>query len=184
MNKAFVKEESGLDDDETSQAVPDDGLKINYITPAGAERLQAELRHLRFSLRPEITNTIAWAAGNGDRSENGDYTYNKKRLREVDRRIRFLSRRLEIAEVVDPLKVAADQVMFSATVTIRDEEDNEKTYTIVGVDEVDVSKGRISWVSPLGSALLKARKGDMVTFRYPRGVQEVEVMNIRYVEIP
>jgi transcription elongation factor GreB len=185
MSKAFTKEhdtEDDLDEDDLPAPVTPTGK--NYMTPAGAKKLQDELRELRYKIRPEVTQTVAWAAGNGDRSENGDYLYGKKRLREIDRRIRFLSKRLDIVEIVDPLKVNSDQVLFGATVTIRDEEDREKTYSIVGIDETDLSQGRISWISPLASALFKAREGDIVTFRSPKGPQEIEIVGIRYVELP
>jgi transcription elongation factor GreB len=180
MSKAFTKEGDGSDDDVESEGpVVPVGVK-NYITPAGARKLQEELKHLVFKERPEVTQVVSWAAGNGDRSENGDYIYGKKRLREIDRRIRFLNKRLESVEVVDPLKVKCDQVRFGATVTIRDEDDNEKTYSIVGIDETDLSRGRISWISPLANALLKAHEGDYVTFRSPKGVQNIEVVRIEY----
>ncbi len=179
MSKAFTKEDDQQDDleEEKGPALP--GGK-NYITPQGARRLQDELKQLRTKERPEVCKIVSWAAGNGDRSENGDYTYNKRRLREIDRRMRYLGKRLQSAEVVDPLLVACDQVMFGATVTIADENDNQRTYSIVGVDEVDLAKSRISWISPLGSALLKAREGDIVQFRSPKGLQEVEIVKIEY----
>ena len=148
------------------------------------ERLRAELRKLRYEERPEVTKTVAWAAGNGDRSENGDYLYGKKRLREIDKRMRFLAKRLEAAEVVDPLAINAEYVQFGATVKIRFEDDSERTYSIVGVDEVDVAKGRISWMSPLAKALLKAKEGDFVTFNSPKGQQDIEVLSVVYKELP
>lgn len=181
MSKAFTREEDH-DDDELEAAPKLPGGK-NYITPSGHKKLLDELKFLKHKERPEVTATVAWAAGNGDRSENGDYLYGKKRLREIDRRLRFLNKRLENAEIVDPSKITADQVLFGATVTIRDEEDREKVYSIVGVDEIDLDKGKISWVSPLGSALLKAREGDVVMFRSPRGMKEIEVMKIEFKEI-
>lgn len=185
MSKAFTKENDDIEDlDDVEEAAPPTPSGKNYMTPAGAKRLQDELRELRYKTRPEVTQTVAWAAGNGDRSENGDYIYGKKRLREIDKRIRFLSKRLDAVEVVDPLKVNSDQVLFGATVTIRDEDDREKTYSIVGIDETDISKGRISWISPLASALFKARVGDVVTFRSPKGPQEIEIVTIRYIELP
>ncbi len=183
MSKAFTRDgdENNTEvDTEVDASVP--GGK-NYITPAGAERLRAELRKLRYEERPEVTKTVAWAAGNGDRSENGDYLYGKKRLREIDKRMRFLAKRLEAAEVVDPLAITVDYVQFGATVKIRFEDDSERTYSIVGVDEVDVSKGRISWMSPLARALLKAREGDIVTFNSPKGQQDVEVLSVVYKEL-
>lgn len=184
MSKAFVKEGDG-EEESGSEEIPSGlppGAK-NYITPSGAKRLQDELRELKTKIRPEITEVVAWAAGNGDRSENGDYIYGKKKLREIDRRIRFLAKRLEAAEVVDPLLVKSDKVLFGATVTIRDEDDVLKTYSIVGVDEVDVERGKISWVSPIASALFKASVGDIVTFRSPRGLREIEVVEITYREV-
>jgi transcription elongation factor GreB len=146
--------------------------------------LRTELKKLRYEERPEVTKVVSWAAGNGDRSENGDYLYGKKRLREIDKRMRFLAKRLEAAEVVDPLVITVPYVQFGATVTLRFEDDTEKTYSIVGVDEVDVNRGRISWMSPLAKALLKAKAGDYVTFHSPKGEQEVEVLSVVYKELP
>lgn len=184
MNKAFTKESESEQEEDFERDVPKlpPGAK-HLLTPVGAKRMQDELRELRLKTRPEVTKIVSWAAGNGDRSENGDYTYNKKRLRDIDKRIRFLSKRLESAQVVDPTKIDSDQVLFGATVTIRDEDDRERRYSIVGVDEVEVSKGYISWLSPLGSALLRSREGDVVTFHSPRGQQEIEVMKIEYKSI-
>jgi transcription elongation factor GreB len=184
MSKAFTRDgdENNTEvDRDVDAAVP--GGK-NYITPAGAERLRAELKKLRYEERPEVTKVVSWAAGNGDRSENGDYLYGKKRLREIDKRMRFLAKRLEAAEVVDPLAIQVEYVQFGATVTLRLEDDSEKTYSIVGVDEVDVNRGRISWMSPLAKALLKAKAGDYVTFHSPKGEQEVEVLCVVYRELP
>ena len=184
MSKAFTREDTEQDDDlelDDAPAVPQ-GTR-NYMTPGGAKRLQDELRQLKHVERPEVTRVVSWAAGNGDRSENADYTYGKKRLREIDRRLRFLTKRLESAEVVDPTTVKADHVLFGATVVIRDEDDVEKRYSIVGVDEVDVSKGKISWLSPLANAIFKAKVGDWVTFRAPSGVKEIEVVSIEYKPI-
>lgn len=183
MSKAFTREdsnESDTSDSEVDASVP--GGK-NYITPGGAEALRAELKKLRYEERPEVTKVVSWAAGNGDRSENGDYLYGKKRLREIDKRMRFLAKRLEAAEIVDPLAIQVSYVQFGATVTLRYEDDSEKTYSIVGVDEVDLSKGRISWMSPLARALLKANEGDIVTFNSPKGQQDVEVISVRYIPI-
>jgi transcription elongation factor GreB len=184
MSKAFTRDgdENNTEvDTQVDASIP--GGK-NYITPAGAERLRAELKKLRYEERPEVTKTVTWAAGNGDRSENGDYLYGKKRLREIDRRMRFLAKRLEAAEVVDPLVINVEYVQFGATVSLRFEDDSEKTYSIVGVDEVDVNRGRISWMSPLARALLKANAGDYVTFHSPKGEQEVEVLAVVYKELP
>ncbi len=185
MNKAFVKESDGDEDDESLEPA----LKLphgtrNYITPGGHARLKAELDHLLRTERPQVVEVVHWAASNGDRSENGDYIYGKRRLREIDRRIRFLTKRLDIAEVVDPARQqSADQVFFGATVTIGDEQGGEQTYQIVGVDETDFARGRISWVSPLARALLKAREGDVVRFQSPAGWREIEVLTIEYVNI-
>lgn len=182
MNKAFVKESDSDDDDVDDVAAPalPAGSK-NYLTPAGYARLNAEFNQLWTVERPKLVETIAWAASNGDRSENGDYIYGKKRLREVDRRIRFLSKRLEHAEVVDPAtREPTDQVFFGATVTIGDEQGGEQTYRIVGVDETDIARGHISWVSPLARALLKAREGDLVRFQSPSGWREIEVLAVEY----
>jgi transcription elongation factor GreB len=180
MSKAFTKEDSASEDVEHEPKVP--GGK-NYITPAGAERMRQELRKLRYEERPEVTRVVSWAAGNGDRSENGDYLYGKKRLREIDKRMRFLAKRLESAEIVDPLSIQVSYVQFGATVTIRYEDDSEKTYSIVGVDEVDLAKGRISWMSPLARALMRANEGDLVTFHSPKGQQDVEIVAVRYIVI-
>jgi len=183
VNKAFVKESDGQDDDE--ELAP--ALRLppgskNYMTPRGHRQLREELDQLVRVERPKLVETIAWAAGNGDRSENGDYIYGKKRLREIDRRIRFLIKRLENATVVDPAEQEnTDQVFFGATVTIRDVDgDDAQTWQIVGVDEADVAAGRISWISPLARALLKAREGDVVRFMSPAGVREIEVLEIVY----
>jgi transcription elongation factor GreB len=152
----------------------------NYMTPAGYMRLKSELKQLVEIERPEITRTVAWAASNGDRSENGDYLYGKRRLREIDRRIRHLMKRLEAAEVVDNQGQPHEQVFFGATVTIADAAGNEKTVSIVGMDEVDPARGRVSWVSPIARALHKAREGDVVSLRTPAGVEQLEVIEIRY----
>ena len=185
MSKAFVKEGEGSDDGDdgadNGPALPA-GTK-NYMTPAGLKRMQEELRNLKTKERPHYTEIVTWAAGNGDRSENADYHYGKRKLREIDKRIRYLAKRLDNIEVVDPVKAACDQVRFGATVTIRDEDDSLKTYTIVGIDEMNMEKGHISWISPIANALFKARVGDYVTFRTPKGVREVEVVTIEYLPI-
>src|SRR5690242_2662503 len=183
MSKAFTKETDGDDDgQEESDALPA-GAK-NYMTPEGFAALQAELRHLMREERPKIVEIVSWAAGNGDRSENGDYIYGKKRLREIDRRIRFLVRRLDAAEVVDPAAPRDDDaesaVYFGATVTVANENGDERTISIVGVDEIDTERGYISWISPMARALLKAREGDTVTLRTPGGVEELDVLRVRY----
>lgn len=156
----------------------------NYITPQGLRVLVDELKTLKFGERPKLTEIISWAAGNGDRSENGDYIYGKKRLREIDKRIRFLSKRIESAEVINPPDVKAQDIRFGATVTILDEEDQERTYTIVGVDEADISKRKISWKAPLAKALLRKYAGDVVTVHMPKGEQDVEILKVEYLEVP
>jgi len=155
----------------------------NYITPAGYARLKDELKNLLDRERPDLVKVIAWAASNGDRSENADYIYGKRRLREIDRRIRFLSKRLEIAQVVDPAGRDEEQIYFGATVTYRDGAGVERTVSIVGQDEVDPQRGRISWISPVARALAKARTGDLVRLRTPAGSDELEVIEIRYVAL-
>ena len=183
MSKAFTKETDADDDDlpDGAEALPR-GVK-NYITPAGHARLQEELRQLTRVERPKVVETVSWAAGNGDRSENGDYIYGKKRLREIDRRIRYLRKRLEIAEVVEQSRQKKrDQVFFGATVTYADSQDRERTVRIVGVDEVRHEDGEVSWISPIARALLKASEGDLVTVRTPGGLEEIEVVAIEYRE--
>ncbi|MCW5670783.1 MAG: transcription elongation factor GreB [Hydrogenophaga sp.] len=180
MSKAFTRETDSDDEDDLPAAAPVPGGK-NYITRAGYDRLRAELFSLIDDERPKIVDIVHWAASNGDRSENGDYLYGKKRLREIDRRIRFLTRRLEIAEVVDPsLHHGGDQVFFGATVTYADDSGEETTVTIRGVDEADSSQAQVSWISPVARALLKARVGDVVKLVVPGGVQELEVLSVRY----
>ncbi len=181
MSKAFTKEnEQDLDDDtELAEPAMPVGTK-NYITPHGFKKLKDELHHLLYKERPALTTVIAWAASNGDRSENADYIYGKRRLREIDKKIRFLTKRLEIAEVVDPAAIKAKQVLFGATVTIEDEEGTQKVYSIVGIDEVNLPKNQISWISPLAKALLKGKVGDVVTFKTPKGVREYEIIKIKY----
>ncbi len=184
MNKAFVREDAPEDDDEALEPAPLPAGTRNYMTPAGHARMKAELLQLLDVERPEVVRVVSWAASNGDRSENGDYLYGKKRLREIDRRIRFLTRRLDAAEVVDrTASDAPDQVFFGATVTYLRNGESEETVTIVGVDEVDPAKRRVSWISPVARALMKAREGDAVTLRTPGGVDELEVLEIRYAPI-
>jgi transcription elongation factor GreB len=181
MSKAFVKEIDAAEEElpEAPGGLPP-GSK-NYITPDGFRRLQQELNHLSRTERPSVVETVAWAAGNGDRSENGDYIYGKQRLREIDRRLRFLAKRLETAEIVDPARQSRlDQVFFGATVTYANENGEERTVTIVGVDEIDADRGRVSWVSPVARALLKAREGDVVELRTPTGINRIEIIEIRY----
>ena len=184
MNKAFVRESDGEDDEELSPALQLPAGMRNYITPAGHARLKSELEHLIKRERPHVVEVVAWAASNGDRSENGDYIYGKRRLREIDRRIRFLTKRLDIAEIVDPLRQGEnDQVFFGARVTIADADGTENTYTIVGVDETDVARGRISWISPLARALIKSREGDGIRFQSPMGIREIDIIDVAYLSI-
>ena len=181
MNKAFVKESEESDDD-LDLAQPDvpAGTK-NYITPAGHQRLRDELLHLLDVERPDVVKLLSWAASNGDRSENGDYIYGKRRLREIDRRIRFLTKRLDLAEVVDSSKQEnIDQVFFGATVDYAGDDGETHTVTIVGVDEVDLDHGRVSWISPIARALLKAKIGDTVALHTPAGVQQIDILDVRY----
>ena len=185
MSKAFTKENDAApeeDEEESASALPA-GVK-NYMTPAGHARLKAEFDLLWKTERPKLVETIAWAASNGDRSENGDYIYGKKRLREIDRRLRYLGKRLENAEVVDPaVREESDQVFFGATVTVQDDLGVEATYSIVGIDEADPSINRISWVSPMARTLMKAREGDTVTLMTPAGKRELDILEVRYSAI-
>ncbi len=183
MSKAFTRES----DTENDESAPSAQLPVdvkNYITPAGYRKLKEELEQLWKVERPALVQTVTWAASNGDRSENGDYIYGKKRLREIDRRVRFLRKRLEQAEVVDPARRGeCDQVFFGATVTVCDDNGCESIYSIVGVDEADAGSGLISWVSPLARTLLKLREGEMATLRTPAGVQELEILSVTYREL-
>ncbi len=155
----------------------------NYMTPAGNVRMKSELKQLVEVERPEVTRVVSWAASNGDRSENGDYLYGKRRLREIDRRIRYLMKRLEEAEVVDPRDRSGDQVFFGATVDYLDPQGAEHTVSIVGIDEADTARGRVSWVSPIARALLRSREGDTVTLQTPAGPQALDVLTVRYSAI-
>ncbi|WYX59035.1 transcription elongation factor GreB [Achromobacter xylosoxidans] len=180
MNKAFVKESDNEDDDDLPQAQALPAGTKNYMTPEGYERLRGELTHLMNVERPAVVQVVSWAASNGDRSENGDYLYGKKRLREIDRRMRFLTKRLDIAEVVDPAaQPNRDQVFFGATVLYSDKAGEDHTVTIVGVDEAEPLAGKISWISPVARALIKAREGDTV-LRTPGGVEELDILEVRY----
>ena len=185
MSKAFVKDAGPADEDEEESGSPRGspfpvGTR-NYMTPAGHARLQAEFIHLLKVERPEVVSVVSWAASNGDRSENGDYIYGKKRLREIDRRLRFLTKRLDNAVVVDPsAQENTDCVYFGASVSVMDQNGDEFTYSIVGLDEADPGRGRISWVSPLACALIKARLGDCVRFQSPGGLREMEIVAIDY----
>ena len=184
MNKAFTKEPDGDENDEDPVALPalPAGSK-NYMTHKGYERLRSELFQLIDEERPKIVEVVHWAASNGDRSENGDYLYGKKRLREIDRRIRFLTKRLEIAEVVDPsIHHGSDQVFFGATVTYADDLGKEYKITIMGIDEADSSAGQVSWIAPVSRVLLKSRVGDEVLLPTPAGNRSLEILDVEYPE--
>jgi len=181
MSKAFTREVNSEDDDEDEglAAIPS-GSK-NYITPQGYARMRTELLALIDDERPKVVEIVHWAASNGDRSENGDYIYGKKRLREIDRRIRFLTKRLELASVTDPaVQFGSDQVFFGATVTYEDDQGHAKTITILGIDEADSLNAQVSWVSPIARALLKSKVGDMVRLQTPAGTQDIEVIQVAY----
>ncbi len=184
MSKAFVSNDNEETEEEDQEAP---GLPLgtnNYMTPGGHSRMLAELNQLLRVERPEVVSVVSWAAGNGDRSENGDYIYGKKRLREIDRRIRFLSKRLERAVVVDPgAREQSDKVYFGATVTVIDEAGEQARYSLVGIDEADPAKGRISWISPLAKALLKAEIGDSIRFQSPGGWRVLEIENVEYLSL-
>ncbi len=181
MNKAFTKETDADDDDDDPSPAPLPAGGKNYITPSGFARLRGELLELMDSERPKVVEAVHWAARNGDRSENGDYLYGKKRLREIDRRIRFLTKRLEIAEITDPsAHHGSDQIFFGATVTYADESGQNRTVTILGIDEADSAKGQVSWIAPIARALLRAREGDEVKLMTPVGAQEIEVLTVSY----
>jgi transcription elongation factor GreB len=185
MSKAFTREDD-TDADDVEPAA-DAALPLgarNYMTPGGFERMRAERERLLRVERPEVVRTVSWAAANGDRSENGDYIYGKRRLREIDRRVRFLTKRLENAEVVDPVKQPRpEKVFFGATVTYADAAGRERTVSIVGADEVDTDRGRVSWLSPIARALLRAEAGDEVRLQTPGGPEPIEVVAIRYVTL-
>ena len=181
MSKAFVKESADDDEDDAAAAPPLPAGSKNYMTVEGYRRLRTELSSLVTSERPEVVRTVSWAASNGDRSENGDYIYGKKRLREIDRRIRFLTKRLEVAEVVDPAqRGATDQVFFGASVVYAGADGRSQQITIVGVDEVDPQRRRVSWISPIARAVLKAREGDSIQFQTPSGLETIEILEVRY----
>ena len=180
MSKAFTKETDTDDDDELSLPPLPAGGK-NYITPDGYARLKAELLDLIDNERPKVVEVVHWAASNGDRSENGDYHYGKKRLREIDRRIRFLTKRLEIAEISDPaVHHGSDQVFFGATVSYIDSSGSGQAVTILGIDEADSARNQVSWISPIARALLKARVGDEVKLATPGGLKDIEVVQVSY----
>lgn len=187
MSKLFTEETKLIDDLEENK--PNNQLPIgskNYITPGGHARLMGEFLWLMNKERPEVTAIVSWAAGNGDRSENSDYIYGKKRLREIDRRIHFLTKRLNIAEIVDPTAPRENKmrIFFGATVTFSNQRGKKKTVSIVGIDEIDTTKGYISWISPMARALTKARQGDIVNLHAPDGVKKIEVLEVKYQTIP
>ena len=185
MNKAFVKESDDADDDAEDAGLPaiPAGTK-NYMTPAGHRRMKNELLQLIDTDRPEVVKIVSWAASNGDRSENGDYIYGKRRLREIDRRIRFLTKRLDLAQVVDPsVHFGNDQIFFGATVRYQNQAGEEHVVTIVGIDELDPLHGKISWISPVARAMTKSREGDVVTLATPAGMEELEILEVNYPAI-
>jgi len=186
MSKAFINEDAqDYDDDVDVEPVALPAGMKNYITTQGYYQLRDELDHLMNVERPQVVDTVSWAASNGDRSENGDYIYGKRRLREIDRRLRFLTKRLEIAEVVEPAEQPnRDQVFFGATVTYANGQGEEQTVTIVGVDEAAPLQGRISWISPVARALLKAHEGDLVSIRTPAGNDELDILKVHYPDEP
>lgn len=187
MSKAFTRESDEAEDEDLPEPASPPVDRF-YMTPAGYGRLRGELRQLVEVERPDVVRTVSWAASNGDRSENGDYIYGKRRLREIDRRVRFLIRRLENSEVVESAGRDSDQVFFGATVTLRtqpagDVTEEARTVTIVGLDEVDPSRGRVSWISPIARALIKSREGDIVTLRSPGGAEQLEIVRVQYLPI-
>ncbi|HET7403586.1 MAG TPA: transcription elongation factor GreB [Usitatibacter sp.] len=187
MSKAFTREDDDApeDDFEGEEQNPIPPGSKNYMTPAGWQRMRDELKWLLNTERPQVTNVVSWAARNGDRSENADYQYGKKRLREIDRRIRYLTKRLEAAEVVDPAtREDTDQVFFGATVTYSTSSGAEQTVRIVGIDEMDPSHHYVSWISPIARALIKAREGETVPLRTPGGIEDIEILEVRYEPIP
>ncbi len=182
MNKAFVKEMDADDDQDFAPPAIPTGAK-NYITPEGHQRLKSELLQLIDNDRPEVVRVVSWAASNGDRSENGDYIYGKRRLREIDRRIRFLIKRLDAAEVFDPsVHHGLDQIFFGATVTYERESGEQQTVTIVGIDEIDPLQGKISWISPIARAFTKTHEGETVTLQTPAGIEELHILKVTYPE--
>ena len=184
MSKPSINEQAVDEDEDIEGAAPIPPGAKNYMTPQGHARLKSEALLLLDKERPELVKVVAWAASNGDRSENADYIYGKRRLREIDRRIRFLTKRLEAAEVMDPAaREQTDQVFFGATVTVADDNGHESIYSIVGIDEADVGRGRISWVSPLARALVKHHEGDQITFKTPGGDQVLEIVKVEYKEL-
>jgi transcription elongation factor GreB len=194
MSKAFVKEDQDMEEDfdtpgdaDQDEQDPSDEPKFrsgkNYITDRGFDRLRGELHELLYNERPKLVEVVAWAASNGDRSENADYTYGKKRLREIDKRIRFLQRRMDIAEIVVPENQKGDRVLFGATVTVLDENDAQRMYKVVGIDETDAKVGKVSWISPIGKALLQAKVGEAVLLHTPKGQEELEILKVEFKKI-
>lgn len=182
MSKAFTRENDDAEEEELAEpSAPE--VDRYYMTPAGYGRLRAELRSLVETERPEVVRTVSWAASNGDRSENADYIYGKRRLREIDRRVRFLIKRLENAEIVDSAGRDSEQVFFGATVLVRAQNGAQRTVTIVGLDEVDMARGRVSWISPIARALIKSHAGDVVTLRSPGGTEQLEILEVSYLPI-
>jgi transcription elongation factor GreB len=184
MSKAFTKEDTHEDEDAEDVRLPElpVGTK-NYMTPGGHKRMKAELEHLSNVERPEVTRVVSWAASNGDRSENGDYLYGKKRLREIDRRMRYLIKRLDNAEVIDPATRDTEQIFFGATVEVENQRGDTRTIAIVGLDEVDAARGYVSWVSPIARALTKHEAGDTVQLPTPSGVETLEILSVQYVAL-
>lgn len=182
MNHPAISSTSAPDDDdEHFGAPPIPAGSKNYMTPQGHQRMKDELLQLIDVERPEVVQTVSWAASNGDRSENGDYLYGKRRLRQIDSRIRFLTKRLDLAEVVDPsVHYGSDQIFFGATVVYQNQQGEEHTVTILGIDEFDPLKGKISWISPVARVLTKAREGDVVMLRTPGGLEELEILSVSY----
>ena len=182
MNKAFTKENDGDGEDDFEEANPLPADVKNYMTPTGHKMLQDEMQHLLRVERPKVVEVVSWAAGNGDRSENGDYIYGKKRLREIDKRVRYLSKRLRTAEIVDPeQQQKLTRIFFGATVTYAGTDGKEHTVQLVGVDEANVSAGKISWLSPMAKALMKAEAGDSVELKTPAGIETIDVLDVRYL---
>lgn len=181
MSTTFVPDPNAEDDEEAQGLAPLPAGTKNYITPQGFARLQQELLTLIDEERPKVVDIVHWAASNGDRSENGDYIYGKKRLREIDRRIRFLTKRMDMASITDPsVHHGSDQVFFGATVTYEDAEGQTQTVTILGTDEADSAKGQVSWVSPIARALIKSRVGDVVQLQTPAGVKQLDIVQVTY----
>ena len=183
MSKAFTREQSVDNDEDEAGLPPIPAGGKNYITPQGYASMRKEVLTLIDDERPKVVEIVHWAASNGDRSENGDYIYGKKRLREIDRRIRFLTKRMELASVTDPaVHFGSEQVFFGATVTYEDDQGHSKTITILGIDEADSLSGQVSWVSPVARALLKSKVGDVVRLQTPAGMQDIEVTQVSYPE--